>query len=291
MAQGLRNRTTKLLGLVVSSVANPIFAGTVAAIEERAHELGYDLLLTHTLNMPDREEACIRRLLSRRVDGLFIFPVYRLAPAAAIYQDMARRRIPAVILGHRAPFCADFHNVETDDVRGSALLTGHLLELGHKRIAYLCGPASAPWAQERLEGYRRALREAEVEWDDRLLFNAGSTIEEGEQAALQILHEAPSITAVQSACDLSAIGAAHVFLNQGLHIPKDLSVAGFGNLLLSEHFRVALTTVREPKFRLGAAAMEMMQELLRGGQPEAGRLPSEIVLRASTGPPKRPAQS
>jgi len=80
----LRNRTTKLLGLVVSSVANPIFAGTVAAIEERAHELGYDLLLTHTLNMPDREEACIRRLLSRRVDGLFIFPVYRLAPAAAI---------------------------------------------------------------------------------------------------------------------------------------------------------------------------------------------------------------
>jgi LacI family transcriptional regulator len=290
MAQGLRTRTTKLLGLVLSTVANPIYAGTVAAIEERACELGYDLILAHTLNLPEREEACIRRLLSRRVDGLLIFPVYRLAPAAAIYEDLAQRRTPTVIVGHRAPFCANFHNVETDDLHGSMLITGHLLELGHRRIAYLCGPASAPWAQERLEGYRRALRQAEVEWDDGLLFNAGTTLEEGGKAALQILHEAPSITAVQSACDLSAMGAAHVFLNQGIHIPQDLSVAGFGNLLMGEHFRVPLTTVRQPKLRLGLAAMEMMQQLLRGEPPETRRLPSEIILRASTGPPKRPAQ-
>jgi DNA-binding LacI/PurR family transcriptional regulator len=291
MAQGLRNRTTKLLGLVLSTVANPICARTVPAIEERAHELGYDLILAHNLNVPEREEAVIRRLLSRRVDGLFIFPVYRLAPTAAIYEELARRRIPAVIVGHRAPFCAHFHNVETDDLHGSALITRHLLELGHRRIAYLCGPASAPWAQERLEGYRRALREAEVEWDDHLLFNAGTTLEEGEQAARQILREAPFITAVQSACDLSAMGAAGVFLNQGLHIPGDLSVAGFDNLLMGEHFRVPLTTARQPKMRLGAAAMEMMERLLRGEQPEARRLPTEIIVRASTGPPKRPAQA
>src|SRR5580692_10136772 len=93
-AQGLRNRTTKLLGLVLSTVANPIFARTVSAIEERAHELGYDLILAHNLNMPEREEVCIRRLLSRRVDGIFIFPVYRLAPVAGIYEDLARRRVP-----------------------------------------------------------------------------------------------------------------------------------------------------------------------------------------------------
>jgi DNA-binding LacI/PurR family transcriptional regulator len=286
MAQSLRSRTTKLLGLVLPNLANPIVARIVSAMEERAYELGYDLILTHTLNLPEREEACIRRLLSRRVDGLFLFPVYRLAPTAAIYEDLALRPTPTVILGHRAPFCANFHNVETDDLHGSALLTRHLLELGHKRIAFLCGPTSAPWAQERLEGHRRALREAEVEWDDRLLFNAGATLEEGEKAALQILHEAPSITAVQSASDLSAMGAANLFLNQGLHIPKDLSVAGFGNILMSEYFRVPLTTVRQPKLRLGVAAMEMMQKLLRGEQPEARRLPAEIVVRASTGPPK-----
>jgi DNA-binding LacI/PurR family transcriptional regulator len=286
VAQGLRNRTSKLLGLIVSNVANPIFARIVTAIEERAHEMGYDLILAQTLNMPEREEACVRRLLSRRVDGIFIFPVYRLAPTASIYDELVRRRTPTVVMGHRAPFCAGFHNVETDDLHGSAAITRHLLGLGHKKIAFLCGPMSAPWATEQLEGYRRALREAQLEPEDQLLFNAGASIEEGEKAALQILNEAPNVTAVQAAGDLVAIGAANVFLNQGLHIPQDISVAGFGNILVGEHFRVPLTTARQPKLRLGAAAADMMQKLLRGEQPEARRLPVEIIVRASTGAPK-----
>ncbi len=285
MAQGLRNRTTRLLGLVLSTVTNPIFARTVSAIEERAHELGYDLILAHTLNQVEREEACIRRLLSRRVDGMFIFPVYRLGPSAPIYQELAQRRTPTIILGQRAPFCSQFINVEADDLQSSFLLTKHLLELGHKKIAFLCGPISSPWAQERLEGYRRALRESNIEADDRLIFTAGTTIEEGEKAALQLMHEGVEITAVQAVSDLVAIGAANIFLNQGIKIPKDLSIAGYGNILMSEHYRVPLTTVRQPKMRLGAAAMGSMQQLLKGEQPEPLRLSAEIIVRGSTGAP------
>src|SRR5882724_9187152 len=83
-AQGLRTRTTKLFGLAISSLTNPIFSRVVLAIEERAYELGYDVLLAHTLNIPEREEACILRFLSRRVDGVFICPVYRFANEARI---------------------------------------------------------------------------------------------------------------------------------------------------------------------------------------------------------------
>src|SRR5215475_6491736 len=78
-AQGLRTRTTKLFGLLIPSLANPIYSRIVLAIQERAYELGYDVLLAYTFNIPEREEACIRRLLSRRVEGLFIAPVYRMA--------------------------------------------------------------------------------------------------------------------------------------------------------------------------------------------------------------------
>ncbi len=288
MAQGLRNRTTKLLGLIISTVTNPIFARTVSAIEEGAHEWGYDLILAHSLNVPEREEACIRRLLSRRVDGLFIFPVYRLAPTAPIYEELWQRQTPTVIMGQRAPFCAQFLNVETDDSTGSYLMTQHLLELGHKKIAFLSGPSGSPWAQERLEGYRRALREAAIEPDDRLVFAAGSTIEEGEKAAVQMIDESATMTAVQGASDLVAMGAANVFLNQGIKIPEDLSVAGFGNILMSQHFRVPLSTVREPKLRLGVAAIESMQKLRRGEKPEPKRLPAEIIVRSSTARPKVP---
>jgi DNA-binding LacI/PurR family transcriptional regulator len=286
IAQGLRSRTSRLLGLILPTVANPIYNRTAAAIEEGAHELGYDLLIGHTLGLVEREEACLRRFLSRRVDGIFIFPVYRLAPQAAIYGELLRRATPTVILGHRAPFCAAFCNVETDDIGGSMAVTRHLLSLGHRRIVFLCGPAAAPWAQERLEGYRRALREAGLEPDDSLVFNGGSTIEDGAAAALQILNESIKMTAVQASNDLAAIGAVNLFLKQGVAVPGDISVAGFGNLLASEHFRVPLTTVRQPKLRLGVAAVEMMQKILRGERPETRRLPAEMIVRASAGSPK-----
>jgi DNA-binding LacI/PurR family transcriptional regulator len=286
MAQGLRSRTTDLLGLVLPTVANPIFARTILAIEEGTHEWGCDLILAHTLNIPEREEACIRRLLARRVEGLFIVPVYRLSPTAGIYDELLRRRLPTVILGQRAPFCAPFCNVEGDDVAGSSLMTRHLLELGHKKIAFLCGPAAAPWASERLEGYRRALREAQIEPEDRLIFTAGATLEDGEKAALQLLSESVSMTAIQAANDLVAMGAANVFLNQGVKIPAELSIGGFGNVLMSEHFRVPLTTVRQPKLRLGAAAVDLMQRLRRGERPESKRLAADLIVRASTGAPK-----
>jgi len=141
-AQGLRSRFTKLFGVAIPSITNPIFARVFFAIEERAHDLGYDLLLTHTQNLPDREEFCIRRLLSRRVDGLFISPVYRMEPEARIYQEVLTRQTPTVLLGPPAPFCKSFVSVEIEELVASYTVTQHLLKLGHKRIAYLTGRPS-----------------------------------------------------------------------------------------------------------------------------------------------------
>ena len=282
-AQGLRTRTTKLFGLVISSMTNPIFSRVVVAIEERAYALGYDVLVSHSLNIPEREEACLRRLLSRRVDGLFISPVYRIAAEARIYQELLALRVPTVLLGHTAPFCSQFVSVESDDLLASYAVTQHLLKLGHKRIAFLAGPLATPWTQERFEGYRRALREAGMDVDDRLVYQAGRTIDDGAKAALQMINESSDATAVQAVNDVVAVGCAETLLSHGLKVPQDISVAGFGNILLGAHFRVPLTTTRQPKFRLGAAAVDAMQELLRGRRPEPKRLPAELIVRASTG--------
>jgi len=285
-AQGLRTRTTKLFGIAIPSITNPIFARVFFAIEERAHELGYDLLLAHTQNLPDREEFSIRRFLSRRVDGLFISPVYRMEPEARIYQELLTRQTPTVLLGPPAPFCKSFASVEIEELIASYTATQHLLKLGHKRIAYFTGPTAAPWAQERLEGYRRALREANLEVDDRLIFQAGSTIEDGTKAALQMLNESCNATAVQAVNDLVAVGCAETLMAQGLKIPEDISIVGFGNIMTAEHFRVPMTTIRQPKFRLGVAAVDAMMQLLKGQRPETKRLTAEFIERKSTAPPK-----
>jgi DNA-binding LacI/PurR family transcriptional regulator len=285
-AQGLRTKTTKLFGLVIPAATNPIYARIMFAIEERAHELGYDLLIAQTLNQPDREDFCLRRLLSRRVDGLFITPVYRFEAEARIYQEIATRKVPTVLLGSPAPFCKNFDCVEIEELLASYHVTKHLIGLGHKKIAYLTGPPAAPWSHERFEGYRRAFREADLEVDDKLVFAAGSTLEDGTKAALQLLNEGCRPTAIQTVNDLVAIGCAETLLQQGFKIPGDISVAGFGNILAAEFYRVPLTTVSQPKYRLGIAAAEMMMNLIRGEKVLSRRLPAEFVPRQSTAAPK-----
>lgn len=290
-AQGLRTRMTKYWGLVISSLTNPVFARIALAIEERAHELGYDLILAHAHNQPEREEQALRRMLARRVDALFVAPTYRLATEAPVYRDLAERGIPVVLLGHRAPFCQQFISVASDDLQGGYLAARHLLDLGHRRIAFFAGPTFAPWSVERLEGYRRALREAGLRPDDRLVFQAGRTIEEGVQATEQMLNEACDATAVLAASDLIAVGAATALLNRGRRIPEDVSIVGHGNILLSTHFRVPLTTVRQPKFALGKAAADIIQRQLRQQKVESRRLPVELIVRKSSAPPAASATS
>ena len=282
-AQGLRTRTTKLFGLILPSIADPIFARVVQAIQERSFELGYDVLLACTFNVPEREETCIRHFLSRRVDGLFVAPVYRIEPQARIYQELLDRQVPTVVLGHLAPFCAKLVNVECDDLTAGQELTRHLLKLGHKRIAFLSGPPASPESQERFEGYRRALREAGMDVDDRLVFQAGRTIEDGANAARQMIQEGCDATAVQAVNDLVAAGCAEVFLQQSVKIPAEMSVVGFGNTLVGEYFRVPLTTAKQPKHRLGSAAMDLMLLLRRGMRPEPRRITAEIAVRQSSG--------
>ncbi len=282
LAQGLRTRNSRLLGLSIPAITNPVFARMMVAIEERASAAGYELLLSHSLNEPAREASALRRFIARRVEGILVTPVYRLDFAAGVYEELQRCGIPTVILGHRSGFCSKFCGVETDDIQGSVLATRHLLSLGHRRIAFLAGPAASPWARERLEGYNRALREVGMDRDDRLVFSAGATIEEGEKAALQLLQETTGVTAVQAVNDLVAIGAAALLGRHGIRIPEDISMIGYGDILMSGHFRVPLTTIHQPKFSLGATAMELMFQAIRGKRPESRRLPVNLVVRSST---------
>jgi LacI family transcriptional regulator len=217
---------------------------------------------------------------------LFISPVYRFEAEARIYMEVLVRQIPTVLLGPPAPFCKSFVGVETDEQASSFAATQHLLKLGHKRIAYLTGPPVAPWAHERFEGYRRALREAGIEVDDKLVFAAGNTIEDGAKAGLQLLNESCHATAIQAVSDLAAMGCAETLFAKGLKIPDDMSLVGNGNIMAAEYFRVPLTTLRQPKRRLGLAAVDTMMNLLKGQHAETKRLPAELIERKSTAPPK-----
>jgi LacI family transcriptional regulator len=190
-----------------------------------------------------------------------------------------------VLLEHPLPHCSQFPYVHTDDLLASYTGTQHLVRLGHRRIAFLAGTLGAPWAQERFEGYRRALREAGREVDDRLVFLAGRSIEDGVKATLEMLNEKCDITAIQAANDLIAVGCSEVLVQQGVRIPGDVSIMGFGNIALSEYSKIPLTTLGQPKHRLGEAALALMQQVLKGNKAGSKRLSAELITRARTGIP------
>ena len=122
--------------------------------------------------------------------------------------------------------------------------------------------------------------------DDKLVFQSGNTIEDGTKAALQMLNEGVHPTAIMAVSDLVAIGCADTLIQQGIKIPEDVSLVGFGNILTAEHYRVPLTTVSQPKYRLGTAAIETMMKLIHGEKIQLKRLAAEFVERKSTAPPK-----
>ena len=142
--------------------------------------------------------------------------------SCAHLQGISKHQTPCVILGHRAPFCEEFAHVETDSLNASWEATRHLIGLGHRKIAFFSGPLAAPWAKDRLEGYRLGLREAHIPWDDQLVFQAGGTVEEGQHAAEQFLAEHTEATAIQAVNDLVAIGAAGRLIEKGIPIPDHI---------------------------------------------------------------------
>ncbi len=281
-ARGLRTRTTHILGLVVPTVTDPLHAAALAALQQEAIALGYDLLVAQSLNQIEREEDSIQRFLGRHVDGLVVAPVYRVGATASLYERLLRSSSKVVLLGHPAPFCHGFPSVATDDLAGAITATRHLLELGHRRIAFLAGPSLSPAAQERFEGYRRALRDARIEIDDRLVFNAGSAFEDGVKAARQLLSEFTGASAIVAFNDPVAMGAATVVLARGLAIPSQISVVGFGGFPASALFRVPLTTVSQPVVEIATAAMRAMVRSLRGEPAQNERFLPELTVRAST---------
>jgi LacI family transcriptional regulator len=140
-AQGLRTKTTKLFGLVIPATTNPDLCAHRFAIEERAHELGYDLLDRAHAEQAGARRFVLRKLLSRRVDGLFITPVYRFEAEARIYQEIAARKIPTVLLGPPAPFCKNFPAVEIEELVASYNATKHLLGSGPQKNRLFHRPA------------------------------------------------------------------------------------------------------------------------------------------------------
>jgi DNA-binding LacI/PurR family transcriptional regulator len=284
IARGLSSNRTHSLGIVTDDISDFFFGHMVAGAEAEARRRGYFLMIG-SVERGDDERGYLRLMLERRVEGLIL-----ARPSVPLIGEhlvaVRNAGVPLVLVGSsRVPGVVI---ADTDNRRGGYDATRHLLELGHRRIATILGPAGWQSSVGRREGYRQALRELGVEPDDALEEAADDWgVEAGEAAAARLLTRRRKFTALFAHSDLIALGAIARLRRARLRVPEDVSVVGFDDLPVAAVVDPPLTTVHQPMQEVGALAAGLLLDQLGGARPRRVRihlLPTALVPRGSTRP-------
>jgi LacI family transcriptional regulator len=290
IARSLRVRRTNILGLLLPDSANAYFAALSLAVEEAAVARGYQVVVANAGEDPLREAAHIEALLRLQVDGLLWVPA-DLARSAA-RQSIPALRVPVVQLDRAlAPARTTYDVIESDHVAGGRLAAEHLLELGHRRVGCLAGPAGHLHARDRLAGAARALAEAGLPLPEAYVQHGSFDYESGAACAARWcrMPAAERPTAILCGNDAMAIGALRALWEAGLQVPKAVSVVGYDDVPQAAYAIPPLTTVAQPLDEIGRAGVQRLLERIEAADaeliPEARLLPVSLVVRRSTAPP------
>ena len=278
IGRGLVTRRTGTIGLVVTTIADPFIAEVVQGIEETALSCQYNTILCNSNSEPDRELKTVRALREKRVDAIIVTS----SRLGSLYLSHLRSvGVPIVLINNQGQ--GDYiHSVRIDDLHGGQLAGRYLLDLGHRRIAYIGGPIWARASGLRLAGCRRALGSEGVELPQELVLVGNGRADGGVEAAKELLHRDLAVSAVFCYNDMTAVGVISALQRAGLRIPQDLSVIGYDDVAIARYLWPPLTTIAQPKYVLGKRAMEMALALMQGEEevPDVV-LPPSLVERES----------
>ncbi len=275
-ARSLVMGQTRTVGVVVTTIVDPFVTEVVQGIESTAHDHDYTVLLCSSNAVPEREIAAVEMLRSKRVDGVIVTS----SRVGALYLDhLERIGVPIVLINSHSEYSGRYtYSVSVDNQHGGHLVTSHLIQLGHRRIAYISRPSDFRSDRERLAGYRQALTEAGMPFDPALVVPGTGRTGGGERALPVLLGLDEPPTAVFCYNDLTAIGLLRAAREAGLAVPHDLAVVGFDDILLASYVFPPLTTIAQPKAEMGQRAMQMALALMKTKDPAEEGI-SDIIVK------------
>ena len=286
-AAALTSNCSRLIGVVVPQTEpgselmfqNSFYSEILSAIEYGARQRGYHVIISGT----DVDESYMKLVVERSLDGVIVIGMF----PDDFYRQFKKIEVPVVLIDS---YCKDryFHNIRIDDELGGYTGTKYMLGRGHTRVGILCGHRHDNGVvQKRIDGYRRALAESGIAFDERLVFEDNVDYASGVRAARRIAREKLPLTGLVATADVLAIGAVKGFAQAGAAVPEDYSVIGFDDLEITAYMNPGLTTVHQDIARKGELAIELLAESI--GESEYERedivLPFRIVERESVAVP------
>lgn len=282
-ARGLAVRRSNNIGVVIPhtgnySMSSAYWPALLTAITEKAAANDYNILLSTARSEDDVDSAYSSILRGKRVDGLVI-SAERLGEKQLI--ELMFKDFPFVMVG-KGPDISHYY-VDVDNVGGSRKMTEHLIKLGHKKIAMLTGPEHYPSVKDRVEGFKQAMNEADL--DPKDIYYCPYRTEKAAQICKTLIHGASGITAIYAAAGDLVAGVLKAVKEEKVRMPDDLALVSFDDHPLYEYFVPGITAVSQPINLLGEVATDQLFLLMEGKVPDEKDiiLPTEIIVRGSCG--------
>ncbi len=274
IARSLKTGRTRVVGMIIPDVTNAFYPEVIMGAEEAARMMRYSVILCNANEDPAQEQQHLNMLFSHRVDGVLI----ACSDAAISFDRLIRRRFPMVCFD-RIPHGFRGDAASTDNFAGAYKAAKHLLELGHKRIAVLAGRIQLSTHAERLEGFRRAMQEAELAVRDEYCRVGGMDANAGYQFGLEFSRLSKQPTAVFCSNNKILLGFLRAMNEVRVRCPEDVSVVGFDDFPWTENYHPRLTTVAQPTRELGRQAMKLLLEQVERGPEEGDREHKRVLLQ------------
>lgn len=278
LARALATNRSNGVGVTVNDLSSPYFGAMLKGIEEVVVAAGMHLVVLSGNAELESERGAVHYLQDGRTDAL-VLHCEALTDEELI--ALATQGLPVALIGRYVPELEE-QCVWLDNEVGGEIATKHLLDHGHRRIGHISGPLSFPDSRARLLGYRRALEQAGIAYDERLVLEGDFREEMGHRATRRLLERDLGITALFCANDQSAVGAFKAVREAGLSIAKDISLIGYDDVLFARYMYPALTTVAQPLRDMGRAAATISLGILnQRGTEVRHRFQPELIERQS----------
>lgn len=283
LARSLARSRTNTIGVAISALSNHYFSETVHAIETECARHGIMMLFVDTHDDPVHELHVVKALHHRRVDGILLAP--SSDPQHAALQYLQANAIPTVLVDRMA--AGGFDQVGVENLQSTRELVTHLIGHGHRRIGMIAGHRGLSTTEERIEGYRQALADAGLAFDDALLVNGESNSESARLAAQQLLELSAPPSAIMAANNLMTIGAMHALRDANIAVPDQMALVGFDDFDWADFFLPRLSVIAQPVQALGERAVQLLLQRIDSpeGPRQAERLGATLRIRNSCGCP------
>jgi DNA-binding LacI/PurR family transcriptional regulator len=288
VARSLKSRKTGVIGVILPIITSNFFPQVLKGIEDEAQKHGYQLMFFDCNYEFEKEQKFIQLSQNYWVEGIILDSCVNLSVHASyvdflIQKIIKEMKIPIVLL-EQTPQKQQISSVMVDNQEGGYIATKHLLDNEHRQIAHIIGPPNLPMSFERLNGYRRALTDNHLPFNESLVKQGDFSPLSGYNAMKELLMEGRKCSAFFAGNDQMAIGAMKAVKEAGLRVPEDIAAVGFDNISGASLVSPALTTVNVPKYRMGARAVEILVENINNPEipPRLEIVPTNFIIRTST---------